>query len=53
MFFVFTNLLVALVVSVVQKDRGVDERAGGGHVLSQETFDFVRTQTERQVQELH
>lgn len=32
---------------------GVDEGAGGGHVLSEQAFHFVRTQTDGQVEELH
>lgn len=48
-----TNLLTALLSSVVHDDGRVDERAGGGHVLSRQAFHFVRTQTDGQIQELH
>lgn len=48
-----TYLLAALLSSVVHDDGRVDEGAGGGHVLSQQAFDFVGAQTDRQIEELH
>lgn len=48
-----TNLLATLLSSVVHDDRWVDERAGSGHILSQQAFHFVRTQTDGQIEELH
>lgn len=48
-----TYFLTALLSSVVHDDGGVDEGAGSGHVLSKQAFHFVRTQADRQVEELH
>lgn len=48
-----TYLLTALLSSVVHDDGGVDEGAGGGHVLPKQAFHFVRTQADGQVEELH
>ena len=48
-----TYLFTALLSSVVHDDWRVDEGAGGGHILSQQAFHFVRTQTDRQIEELH
>lgn len=48
-----TYFLTALLSSVVHNNWGVDEGAGSGHVLSQQAFHFVRTQTDGQVKELH
>lgn len=48
-----TDLLAAFLSSVVHDDWWVDERAGGGHILSQQAFHFVRTQTDGQIEELH
>lgn len=48
-----TYFLTALLSSVVHDNWGVDEGAGGGHVLSEQAFHFVRTQTDGQVEELH
>lgn len=52
-FVLLTNLLAALITSVVQKNGRVDEGAGGGHVLSQQAFHFVRTKTDREIQKFH
>lgn len=48
-----TYFLTALLSSVVHDNWGVDEGAGSGHVLSEQAFHFVRTQTDGQVEELH
>ncbi len=48
-----TDLLAALLSSAVHDDRWVDEGAGSGHILSQQAFHFVRTQTDGQIKELH
>lgn len=48
-----TYFLTALLSSVVHDNGGVDEGAGSGHVLSQQAFHFVRTQTDGQVEQLH
>lgn len=48
-----TYFLAALLSSVMYDNWGVDEGAGSGHVLSQQAFHFLRTQTNWQVKELH
>lgn len=48
-----TDLLTTLLSSVVHDDWRVDEGAGGGHILTQQAFHFVRTQTDGQIEELH
>lgn len=48
-----TDLLTALLSPAVHDDWRVDEGAGGGHVLSQQAFHFVGTQTDRQIEQLH
>lgn len=48
-----TDLLTALLSSVVHDDWWVDEGAGSGHILSKQAFHFVRAQTDRQIEELH
>lgn len=51
--FGLTDLLATLLSSVVHDDWRVDEGAGSGHVLSQQAFHFVGTQTDRQIEQLH
>lgn len=48
-----TYFLTALLSSVVHDNRGINEGAGSGQVLSKQAFHFVRAQTDGQVEELH
>lgn len=48
-----TYFLTAVLSSVMHDDGRVDEGAGGGHILSQQAFHFVRTQADWQIEELH
>lgn len=48
-----TYFLTAILSSVMHDDGRVDEGAGGGHILSQQAFHFVRTQADWQIEELH
>lgn len=48
-----TYFLRTLLSSVMHDNGGVDERAGSGHILSQQAFHLVRTQTDGQVEKLH
>lgn len=51
--FGLTYLFAALLSSVVHDYWGVDERTGGGHVLTRQTFNFVGPQTGWQIEQLN
>lgn len=48
-----TYFLTALLSSVMHDNGWVDEGTGSGHILSQQAFHFVRTQTDWQIEQLH
>ena len=48
-----TDLLVPLLPAAVGNDRRVDERALGGHILTQQALHFLWSEAGREVQQFH